>query len=410
MRVLIVSQYYWPENFLINDLTSLLAASGLEVTVLTGKPNYPEGEFFAGYRSWGVQREFHDGVSIVRVPIARRGKQSRIRLATNYASFIISASTLGLWSIRRQKYDVIFVYAPSPLLQALPALLFARLKNAKLFVWVQDLWPESLSATGYLKSPVIMKFVAALVRLIYISSDRILVQSEAFIERVAQFTERRKIRYFPNLYRPAAIQEPSDRAKMLAADMMNSFAVVFAGNLGAAQALDTMIDAAEQLKARRDIRFYIIGSGSRGQWLAKQVKDRDLSNVELCGRFEASDMPALLQAAGSLLVTLAADEIFALTVPSKLQAYLSAGKCIIASINGEGARIVDVARAGLVSASEDAGALANSIETMADLPVEERNSMGARGAAYFKANFSADKLTRDLIGQFRELAGKEEVI
>ncbi|MCJ8238711.1 glycosyltransferase family 4 protein [Peteryoungia algae] len=410
MRVLIVSQYYWPENFLINDLTSLLAAAGLEVTVLTGKPNYPEGDFFAGYRSWGVQREFHDGVSIVRVPIARRGKQSRIRLAMNYASFIIAASTLGLWSIRRQKYDVVFVYAPSPLLQALPALLFARMNNAKLFVWVQDLWPESLSATGYLKNAVIMKFVAALVRLIYISSDRILVQSEAFVDRVAQYTERRKIRYFPNLYRPAATQEPSDRAKRLAADMMNSFAVVFAGNLGAAQSLDTIIDAAEQLKARCDIRFYIIGSGSRGQWLAKQVKDRDLSNVELCGRFEASDMPALLQAAGSLLVTLAADEIFALTVPSKLQAYLSAGKCIIASINGEGARIVDAARAGLVSASEDAGALAKSIETMADLPVEERNSMGARGAAYFEANFSADMLTRDLIGQFRELAGKEEAI
>jgi len=410
MRVLIVSQYYWPENFLINDLADLLVAAGLEVTVLTGKPNYPEGEFFAGYRSWGVQRESHDGVSIVRVPIARRGKRSRIRLAVNYVSFIIAASTLGLWSTRRQQYDVVFVYAPSPLLQALPAVLFSRWNNAKLFVWVQDLWPESLSATGYLKNPLIMRAVAALVRLVYRSSDRILVQSEAFIDRVAQYTERRKIRYFPNLYRPTETKEPSDKARVLAARMMGSFSIVFAGNLGAAQSLETILDAAELLMQRSDIQFYIIGSGSRGQWLAKQVTDRDLSNVELCGRFEAADMPALLQAAGSLLVTLAADEIFALTVPSKLQAYLSAGKCIIASINGEGARIVERAGAGLVSASGDAGALARSIEMMADLSFEERDAMGARGAAYFQANFSADMLTRDLIGQFRELTGNEEAV
>lgn len=408
MRILIVSQYYWPENFLINDLASLLAKAGLEVTVLTGKPNYPGGEFFDGYRAWGVRREVHDGVSIVRVPIARRGRQSRVRLALNYASFIAAASTLGLWSIRRRQYDLIFVYAPSPLLQALPAVLLSRLRRIKLVVWVQDLWPESLSATGYMKNTLVLKSVALLVRLIYRSSDRVLVQSEAFIGRVAQYTEGQKIRYFPNLYRPAAVQEPSERAKVLAAEMANSFAVVFAGNLGAAQSLETILNAADRLKARHDIRFYIIGSGSRDQWLAQQVEGRGLSNVELCGRFAASDMPTLLQAASSLLITLAADEIFALTVPSKLQAYLSAGKSIIASINGEGARIVEVARAGLVSASEDSDALARSIETIADLPVDERNAMGARGSSYFQANFSAEVLTHDLIGQFRELVGKEK--
>lgn len=410
MRILIITQYYWPENFLINDLAGLLVSKGLEVTVLTGKPNYPGGEFFDGYRARGVQWQVHDGVSIVRVPMASRGRQSRIRLALNYLSFIVSASTLGAWSIRGRQYDLTFVYAPSPLLQALPAVLFSRLRRIPLVVWVQDLWPESLSATGYVKNALILKSVSALVRVIYQSSDSILVQSEAFTDRVSQYTERRKIRYYPNLYKPAVVQEPSDRAQALAAEMTNSFAVVFAGNLGVAQSLDTIVGAAEKLKARHEIRFFIIGSGSRSQWLAQEVSERGLTNVELCGRFEGSDMPTLLEAADGLLVTLAADEIFALTVPSKLQAYLSAGKPIIAAIDGEGARIIDVAKAGIATAAEDPEALARSIETLADLPADERYSMGARGKEYFKANFSADMLTQNLIGHFRQLVEREEAI
>ena len=152
MRILLLTQYYWPENFLINSLVPLLVARGVEVTVLTGKPNYPDGLIFEGYRAGGCHREQHDGTIILRLPIVARGHRSRTRLALNYLSFIFSGIVFGRGLVGERGYDLVFVYAPSPLLQALPAIWLARSRQVPLVVWVQDLWPESLSATGSIKN------------------------------------------------------------------------------------------------------------------------------------------------------------------------------------------------------------------------------------------------------------------
>lgn len=408
MKILIVSQYYWPENFLINDLSVFLSEKDLDVTVLTGKPNYPSGAVFGGYRAWGLQRELRNGVTILRVPIYARGQQSRIKLALNYISFVLSASLMGIWALRKQQFDLIFVYAPSPLLQALPAALLAYLRRIPLVVWVQDLWPESLSATGHVKNGLILKGVSTLVKLIYQSCDMVLVQSKAFVDRVAFYTDRRKIRYYPNLYAAEKGQQPSEKAQVLAAEIAGCFSAVFAGNLGTAQSLETIIGAAKILQTRQEIMFYIIGSGSRGEWLEQEVLKLGLKNIRICGRFEASDMPTLLDAASCLLVTLAAEDIFALTVPSKLQAYLSAGRPVVAALNGEGARILEEAQAGIAVSAQDEKALAVSIATIADLPADERTAMGLRGSLYFRQNFSAPTLTTTLISHFRELVYRKE--
>jgi len=182
MRILIVSQYFWPESFVINDIARSLALKGHNVTVLTGKPNYPEGKIAAGYRAWGIQQELYAGAEVIRVPLVPRGNGSPWRLALNYLSFIFSGMTLAPFVLRGWAYDLVFVYAPSPLLQALPAVLLAWLKRAPLVVWVQDLWPESLMATGFVKNRWMIKVVEALVRYVYHRADSILIQSEAFLK------------------------------------------------------------------------------------------------------------------------------------------------------------------------------------------------------------------------------------
>ena len=305
MRILLVTQYYWPETFIINDLTALLKLRGAEVTVLTGKPNYPEGRFFDGYDGSGVQYEVHDGVPIIRLPIVARGKNSRIRLALNYLSFMASGFFVGPRTLRGHQYDIVFVYAPSPLLQALPAISLARRRKVPITVWVQDLWPESLTFTGHVKWRWLVAAVRCFVRIIYRSCDSILIQSRAFSEPVSLLTDDpSKIVYFPNFYKNIPIERPSAAALELIDNLRSKFSVVFAGNLGSAQALDTVLEAAHSLRDRDDICFCLVGSGSRDEWLRDQCASLGLNNVFLAGRFEPGDMPAIFDASQALLVSL----------------------------------------------------------------------------------------------------------
>lgn len=405
MRILMVSQYFWPESFVINNLACSLALEGHKVTVLTGKPNYPEGKIAPGYRAYGVQRELYAGVEVVRVPLVPRGSGSPLLLALNYLSFVCSGTILGPLALRGVQCDVVFVYAPSPLLQALPAVLLARLKGAPLAVWVQDLWPESLIATGFVKNCWVLKVVEILVRYIYRRADSILIQSQAFRDPVARLAgDPRKIGYYPN----TAQQSHDDVATVVSAELVSQlhqcFSIVFAGNLGTAQSLETILSAAESLMARPEIRFFIIGGGSREVWLAQEVERRRLANVMLIERLPPAQMPAVFAAASALLVTLADSPAFSLTIPSKLQAYLAAGRPIIASLNGEGARIVRDAEAGFTCPAGNSEALAAAVLRLYCLAPNERDRLGSNGRCYFDEHFEPSKRLRELIEHFRKIS------
>ena len=198
MKILVVSQYFSPENFRINEIVQTLVDKGIEVDVLTGKPNYPEGVFFPGYTAWGCMKQKLLGATVYRVPIIARGARSAMRLALNYLSFVMSGLLYGPWLLRRKKYDAVFVYGVSPILQAIPALLIGRLKGARVTVWVQDLWPESLEATGYIQNKIMLRWVEHLVRFIYSHTDLLLVQSRGFKARVAVLAPGKPVVYFPN--------------------------------------------------------------------------------------------------------------------------------------------------------------------------------------------------------------------
>jgi hypothetical protein len=198
MRLLVVSQYFWPESFRINDLVRSLAKKGHTVEILTGKPNYPEGMIYPGYHSWGCQVEAWQGMKIYRVPIVERGNGSGLRLALNYLSFVVSGLVFAPWMLRKKKYDVIFIDAPSPIFQAIPASFLGWLKCCPVALWVQDLWPESAQATGYIRSAWGLKFLENLVRFVYRHTDLLLVPSRAFQSPVAALAQGKMIVYHPN--------------------------------------------------------------------------------------------------------------------------------------------------------------------------------------------------------------------
>lgn len=402
LKVLIANQYYWPENFRINDVAKTLVENGIEVEVLTGKPNYPRGEIFDGYRAWGYQREVHDGILIHRIPLMPRGNGG-VRLALNYISFILSGLFFAPWLLRRNKYDVIFVHGTSPILQAIPAIFLGWLKNCPVVLWVQDLWPESLSATGYVKNKLILKSVEHVVRFIYRHVDLLLVQSEAFIAPVSALASGTPVKYYPNSV-DASFSAPATACAPNVPSLGQEFSIMFAGNIGTAQAVEMIVEAAALLKDYADIQFVVLGDGSRRDWMLQEASSRNLHNLHMPGRFPVETMPSFMQKASVLLVTLADQEIFTATVPNKIQAYMAAGRPIIASLGGEGARLVEEAKAGLAVPAEDAGALADAVLKLYGMSAMEREQMGLQGQAYYRTHFDHVDLVEQLIDHFCSLS------
>lgn len=405
MKILVVTQYFWPESFIINDLVRILAAQGHEVVVATGKPNYPEGSVFTGYQVAGLQRErFSGSVEVVRVPLRPRGPGGTLNLLLNYASFVLS----GLWYFPRllkgRDFAVVLMFAPSPITSAIPAIFLKWRKKSHLAIWVQDLWPESLAATGFVDNPWLLRMVGWLVRGIYACADTLLIQSQAFQGPVARYARADKLVYYPNSVDMAGMPEEGGEAipDDLASLLESHFCLVFAGNIGKAQAMETLVAAAADLRDLSDCRLVLVGSGSMLEWVRERKADEGLDNLVLAGRFPMHLMPEILQRAGGLLVMLKAVEIFSHTVPSKVQAYLAAGKPIIAALNGEGARVVAEASAGLTCPAEDAKSLSRAVRRLYAMPARERARLGAAGRAYFLAHFEMNHQARRLVEIFKQ--------
>lgn len=403
VRVLIVTQYFWPENFRINDLVLGLQERRIEVEVLTGVPNYPEGRYYPGYGLFSPKEERFEGIRVMRVPVLPRGSSRNWRLAANYLSYVVSAGLLAPFRCRGH-YDAIFVYEPSPVTVALPAILLKTLKGAPLIFWVQDLWPESLSATRSIASPRLLRWVRRVVDFIYRRSDLVLVSSRGFTKHVLDSgITADRVEYFPNwaesLYQPLA-HPPAG----VEDELPPGFRIVFAGNIGGAQSFETILAAAERTRSQPDLHWVILGEGNMRPWVGDEIRRRRLAaRVHLLGQRPVDTMPSYFAAADALLVTLRGDPVFSLTVPSKIQSYLACGRPLIAAIDGEGASIVKESGAGLTCPAEDGAGLAAAALALYRMPAEQREAMGRKGRAYFEANFEREMLLDRLQGWMRNL-------
>lgn len=400
MKILVITQYFWPEQFKINDLCYGLVERGHEVTVYTGLPNYPEGKFFKGYSLIGPYREMHGKIKIIRAPLMPRGKNKGLRLAMNYFSFCILSTLLAPFLVRG-KYDKIFIYQLSPVFAALPAVLLKYLKKAPIITWVTDLWPESLEATGVIKNKNLLSIVSRFVNFIYKYSDKIFISSQGFASKIkAQGVPENKIMFWPQwaetfFSSSTSLTDYSDER------IPTGFVVMFAGNIGSAQDFSTIVEAATLLKEKSHIQFAILGDGLMRRWAEKEVASRGLEmSFHFLGRKPIETMPYYYSKADAMLVTLTDTELFSITIPSKVQTYLASGKPIIAALNGEGAEIVREWKAGMTCQATHPKELAATIEKMSMLSKEELEQMGKNSFNCYKSEFEREKLISLLEAEF----------
>lgn len=397
MHILIVTQYFWPERFRINDIAVGLVKKGHQVTVLTGMPNYPQGKLFKGYSYFSPKKESYCGVNILRVPVVTRGSSKGLRLVVNYLSFALS-SCIMMAFLDLHAPDLVLSYQTSPIFQALPAVLAKKIMRIPLVLYVQDLWPESLSAVGAVKSTLVLGLVRRLVNWIYEQSSLILVQSRGFIpflEREGVYSE--KIQYLPNtaesVYRPLVLPSDSIQHQM----MPNGFCFMFAGNLGQAQDFPTILGAMKLLKKYKDIHLVILGDGRERKCIERLVVEFGLvTNVHLLGAFPMDSMPGFFSLADVLLVSLKDQPIFSLTIPAKVQSYMACAKPIVGSLHGEGRRVILEAECGLCSEPEDSTSLASVMLEIYMSTPDQREQMGMKARQYFKNNFEREMVLSQL--------------
>jgi len=405
MRILIVTQYYWPEVFRINDLTEEFVRRGHQVTVLTGVPNYPDGSVFSEYADNPNAYKTYKGVDIVRVPIVVRGKGD-FQLFLNYLTFIISSTVIGLFKLRKQSFDSIFVFQPSPITVGLPAIAFRYFKKSPLVFWVLDLWPDTLEAVGVVRSKIILSVIGRLVSFIYNHCDLLLGQSKSFLPHIQKNSKNRRIEYFPS-WADSAIQQvqKNTNSSMKSGDNFN---VMFTGNVGDSQDFPAILNAVDLLKENNSIHWTIVGDGRISGWLKKEIKKRGLEGVmTLAGRHPVEKMPEFFKQADALLVSLKDKPVYEMTIPGKLQAYLMSGKPILAMLSGEGANIVAESGCGITCTAGNWKCLADAVQKLYSMPETELVSMGEKGIDFSMKEFNREHLISKLENWLLELSKKK---
>ena len=394
--------HFYPENFRINAISNHLANIYENVYVITGHPNYPKGKFFKGYNGKKISFDNFNKVKIIRVPIFPRGNKSKKKLFLNYFSFLISSFFLSPFLLYQKKINSIFIYGTSPLLQGISAIPLKIFKNAKLNLWVQDLWPDDLVNTGYFdnKSIFVLTINKFLIKILYNSCNKIFIQSKGFQREIESYVKNKgQFYYLPNPTESSSkknihLQHLPLRIKKF---YDGSFNLLFTGNIGNNQSIDTIIKSAIKLRPIKNIRILIVGDGNKYEYLKKQIRSYALKNIFALGRYPLHYMNFFYFISDACYVSLASLGSLPLTVPAKIQEYMFAKKPIIASMNGEGSKLIKFVKCGLVSPSNDPINLTKNIIKLSQLNYDTRKTMGKRGFNYAKKNFDINVISQNII-------------
>lgn len=393
MRLLIVTPHFYPENFKVNDIAFEMARRGHEVSVMTAIPDYPDGRFLGSCGVFRKRKETVRGVTVHRSLIVPRHSGTAFWLALNYISYTLFATFKAVWFGLTRKYDAIFVHETSPVMVGIPAVIMKKILGIPLYFWVLDLWPESLSAAGGISSRKILAPFEKLTRWIYRNSDKILIGSKGFKKSICEKGEfADKIMFFPNWVEDVL----ENGTECTTPEFPDGFNVLFAGNMGDSQDLPHIMEAAITLKGK-GINFIFVGDGRKRDWTERFANEHGISDSVKClGRFPLEAMPSFFKKADLLFFALKDTKIFSLTVPSRLQAYMSSGKPVVAMINGEGREVIEEADCGWSVPAESPVELATLLLRLSKTDKNILESKGANGKAYSMKYYNYNKAMDNL--------------
>jgi colanic acid biosynthesis glycosyl transferase WcaI len=407
MKILLLTQWFDPEPcFKGLAFARQLARRGDTVEILTGFPNYPDGKVYPGYRVRPWQVDLMDGFRVCRVALYPSHDRSALRRSMNYASFALASALLGPFLVHRP--DVIYVYHP-PGTIGLPALLLRWWFSVPVVYDVQDLWPDTIAATGMVSSRTALKLLDRLSRFVYRHADQVAVVSPGFRSAlISRGVAENRIRVIYN-WAPDEVLEPSATLSSSYSKRTDEFRVVFAGTMGFAQALDAVLEAAAQCAVRvPQARFVFVGGGVDRSRLEMEARKRRLGNVEFISRQPPSAMRAIFDQADALLVHLKDDPLFAVTIPGKTQAYLASGRPLIMAVRGDAARLVERANAGVLAEPENPTSITAAVEKLASLLPEDRERMGAAGRSFYQRELAIDVAVDQFRDLFHRLTGESK--
>lgn len=386
-HILVISQYFYPEPFRINDMCAEWVKRGYKVTVVTGIPNYPQGKYYEGYSLTNNRTEEWNGVKIIRIPLIARGNNA-IGLVCNYMSFVLSGC---IWKcLSKIKADYVFTFEVSPMTQALIGVWYAKKHKIPHYLYVQDLWPENVEIVTGIHSSVILKPIGKMVDYIYKNCDHIFATSPSFVKEIQKRCEKKdKVTYWPQyaeeFYKPIekkTIPEIPDDGK---------FKIIFTGNIGQAQGLEILPKVADSLE---DVEFVIVGDGRNKENFLEEIRKMQVEDkFIMIDRQPAEKIPEFLACCDAAFVSFMDNELFTKTIPAKLQSYMACGMPIIASASGETKRVVEEAECGLCSQIGDVEGLCKIIEDMKTMDLEK---MGINSREYCIENFEKKKLMDDI--------------
>ncbi len=391
-NILLLSPFFKPENFKVNDLVNYLDESGkYSVTVLCPIPNYPKGKYYKGYGVFQKRFEKNKNLTIIRILVWPRKNGSKINIFLNYLSFIIF-SILPAIFLSFKKFDLIIVNQVSPITIAIPGIIIKKIKKIPMIMWVKDLWPESVKDGGNLKSNFLPNLLLPMVKFIYKNCDKILVSSRSFIDSIKEKTDNKDIIYMPHWGETVFTESESTTFKNTEIEKIKDFKIIFAGNIGIAQDFDTIINAINKVK-NYPIHLVVLGEGREKKNAMIKVKKMGLeSKVSFLGFFPLKTMPYFFNEADALLISLKKSDIFAKTVPAKTQSYMALGKPILTNADGEVSNIIEESESGLIANSGNYTLLANNMLKLSQLSKKELKMMANNGKKYYEVNFNRQKI------------------
>ena len=400
LKVLFFSQYFWPENFRINELVDYFSKKNFYLTVLTTFPSYPNINLFKKYKKENDKSKIF---KIDRFKTFPRGS-SNLSIILNYSTFLLNSVLSIVKSLVRNKVDLIFIFCPSPILSSIPIILLNKLFKKKIVIWVLDLWPDTIVDLKIVKNKLFIFLLKKLVNFIYDNSDIILAQSKQIQKEIQKKTNSKCI-YFPSWPETDIGKSIFEKKTKFEKKSLENLYILFTGNIGEAQSFETVVKASKILKKRRfKVKWFIIGEGRWKKKLSKLILENELSNeIKLFNHVKLNKINSILNYADVLYLGLKKNKTFNRTIPGKLQTYMITGKPIIASISGETKKIINISKCGYASEAEDYKKLALNVIKFAKLSKHKRKKMGSNGKKYAISNFNKSKIINNLIKNIENL-------